>query len=233
MPDVTVPGGASAPELHAHLAVPPTTPGPWPGVVVVHEIFGLNDDIREQARKLAAAGYLALAVDLYSAGGALRCIRSVFRSLSRGTGPAIDDIEAARAWLGEHADCTGRVGVIGFCMGGGFALLTAARGFDAASANYGFIPGEDALRGACPVVGSYGARDPEIRHGAEKLGAALSAAGVVHDVKEYPGAGHSFLNRPSLGPAAPLLRVAGIGYHGPSAEDAWGRILRFFDEHLR
>jgi carboxymethylenebutenolidase len=56
---------------------------------------------------------------------------------------------------------------------------------------------------------------------------------VTHDVKEYPGAGHSFLNRPNLGPAAPLLRVAGVGYHGPSAEDAWGRILRFFDEHLR
>jgi carboxymethylenebutenolidase len=233
MPDITVPGGASAPELRAHLAVPPTTPGPWPGVVLVHEIFGLNDDIRQQAARLASAGFLALAVDLYSAGGALRCIRSVFRSLTRGTGPAIDDIEAARGWLAGHADCTGKVGVIGFCMGGGFALLTAARGFDAASSNYGIVPGEDALRGACPVVGSYGKRDPELRGAAAKLETRLAAAGVVHDVKEYPGAGHSFLNRPSLGPAAPLLRVAGIGYHGPSAEDAWGRILRFFDEHLR
>ena len=98
MPDVTVPGGASAPELRAHLAIPPTAPGPWPGVVVVHEIFGLNADIREQAAHLAAAGFLALAVDLYSAGGAVRCIRSVFRSLTRESGPAIDDIVAARAW---------------------------------------------------------------------------------------------------------------------------------------
>jgi carboxymethylenebutenolidase len=233
MPDITVPGGASAPELRAHLAVPPTAPGPWPGVVVVHEIFGLNADIREQAARLAAAGFLALAVDLFSAGGPVRCIRSVFRSLSRGTGPAIDDIEAARAHLAVHADCTGRVGVIGFCMGGGFALLTAARGFDAAAANYGIVPDEDALRGACPVVGSYGARDPELRGAAQKLETRLRAVGVEHDVKEYPGAGHSFLNRPNLGPAAPLLRVAGVGYHGPSAEDAWGRILRFFDEHLR
>jgi carboxymethylenebutenolidase len=233
MGDVTVPRGASTPQLRAHLAVPPTTPGPWPGVVVVHEIFGLNDDIRQQAEKLAAAGFLACAIDLFSAGGPMRCIRSVFRSLSKGQGPAIDDIEAARAWLAAHDDCTGKVGVIGFCMGGGFALLTAARGFDAASSNYGIVPEEDALRGACPVVGSYGARDPELRKGAEKLRTRLTAVGVEHDVKEYPDAGHSFLNRPNHGPAAPLLRVAGIGYHAPSAEDAWGRILRFFDQHLR
>jgi carboxymethylenebutenolidase len=83
------------------------------------------------------------------------------------------------------------------------------------------------------MVASYGGRDRGIRGGAEKLEAALERAGVAHDVKEYPDAGHSFMNRPGLGPAAPLLRVGGIGYHGPSAEDAWGRILRFFDEHLR
>jgi carboxymethylenebutenolidase len=234
MPDTTVPGGASAPELRAHLAVPPATPGPWPGVVVLHEIFGLNPDIREQAARLAAAGYLAVAPDLFSAGGKVRCIRSVFRALTSGSGPAIDDIEATRAWLAGHADCTGRVGVIGFCMGGGFALLSAANGFAAAAPNYAMLPEhEDALRGACPIVASYGARDPELRGAAEKLETRLRALGVEHDVKEYPDAGHSFLNRPSLGPAAPLLRVAGIGYHGPSAEDAWGRILRFFDEHLR
>jgi carboxymethylenebutenolidase len=234
MPAITVPGGASAPELRAHLAVPPATPGPWPGVVVIHEIFGLNDDIRGQAEHLAAAGYLALAVDLYSAGGAVRCIRSVFRALTSGSGPAVDDIGAARTWLAAHPDCTGRVGVIGFCMGGGFALLTASSGFAAAAPNYGFLPADaDALAGACPVVASYGGRDRELRGAADKLRARLDRAGVAHDVKEYPDAGHSFLNRPNLGPAAPLLRVAGIGYHAPSAEDAWGRILRFFDEHLR
>jgi carboxymethylenebutenolidase len=234
MPDITVPGGASAPELRAHLAVPPATPGPWPGVVVLHELFGLNDDIREQADRLAAAGYLALAPDLFTQGWA-RCIRGVFRALLSGSGPAVDDIAAARTYLAGHADCTGRVGVIGFCMGGGFALLTAGSGFAASAPNYAHLPKEaDAvLRGACPIVASYGGRDYGLKGAADQLEAILDRAGVVHDVKEYPDAGHSFLNRPNTGPAAPLLRVGGVGYHGPSAEDAWGRILRFFDEHLR
>ena len=69
MPEIEIDG------LDAHLAVPPTGEGPWPGVVVLHEMFGLNDDIRAQADRLAAAGYLALAPDLYTAGGALRCLR--------------------------------------------------------------------------------------------------------------------------------------------------------------
>jgi carboxymethylenebutenolidase len=223
--------GRSQP-LRAALVRPPGS-GPWPGVVMIHEAFGLDEVMRRQAERLAAAGYLALAVDLFSDGGTLRCLVPTLRAMRKGQGRPFADIQAARGWLAASSDCTGKVGVIGFCMGGGFALLTAARGFDAASSNYGIVPGEDALRGACPVVGSYGARDPELRGGAAKLEGRLRAVGVEHDVKEYPGAGHSFLNRPNLGPAAPLLRVAGIGYHAPSAEDAWARILPFFDEHLR
>jgi dienelactone hydrolase len=135
MPDITLPGG-----LKAHLAVPAVGDGPWPGVVVLHESFGLGADIRQQAGRLAAAGYLALAPDLYSAGGYWRCMRATFRSLTAGHGKAFDDIEAARRWLEDRPDCTGRVGVIGFCMGGGFALATAARGFDASAPNYAHLP---------------------------------------------------------------------------------------------
>jgi carboxymethylenebutenolidase len=234
MPAITIPGGASTPELNAHLAVPPVGDGPWPAVVVLHEAFGLTDDIRQQADRLAAAGYLAVAPSLYSAGG-WHCIQATFRSLLRGSGgTAFADIEATRAWAATHADSTGRVGVIGFCMGGGFALLTAGSGFDAAASNYGMLPKplDETLRGACPVVGSYGGKDLELRGAAAKLEAALSRAGVEHDVKEYPDAGHSFLNRHNLGPAGPLLRVIRVGYDGASAEDAWGRILRFFAAHL-
>lgn len=234
MPATTVPGAATAPALDAYLAVPPVGDGPWPGVVVVHEAFGLTDDTRQQADRLAAAGYLALAPDLFTAGGALRCLRSTFRSMVSGEGPVYDDLAACRRLLAGREDCTGKVGVVGFCMGGGFALMTAASGWDAAAPNYGILPRDlDVLRGACPVVASYGRRDRALSGAAETLETALTERGVVHDVKEYPDAGHSFLNRHNVGPLTPILRVAGLGYEHASSEDAWGRILRFFDEHLR
>jgi carboxymethylenebutenolidase len=91
---------------------------------------------------------------------------------------------------------------------------------------------DQVLAGACPVVGSYGARDPELRGAAAKLERALTAAGVPHDVKEYPGVGHSFMNRHNVGPLAVLERVSGFGYDHDAAQDAWDRILRFFAEHL-
>ena len=128
MPGIVVPGTASAPALRAHLAVPAVGAGPWPGVVVLHEVLGLTDDVREHADRLAAAGYLTVAPNLFTAGGAMRCLRATFTALSRGHGPAVDDVLAVRAWLTDRPDCTGKVGILGFCMGGGFALLLAARG---------------------------------------------------------------------------------------------------------
>jgi carboxymethylenebutenolidase len=205
-------------------------------VVVIQESLGLTDDIRQQADRLAAGGYLALAPSLYSGRG-IRCVIATMQASRSGHGQAFEEIEAARRWLVERDDCTGRVGIIGFCMGGGFALLSAPKlDFAAAAVNYGEVP-EDALerlRGACPIVASYGRRDRTLSGRAQRLEQALTELGVPHDVKEYPDAGHSFLNRFNLGWAfGPLLHVAGFDYHHPSAEDAWGRIFTFFDRYLR
>jgi carboxymethylenebutenolidase len=232
MPDLRF--ATASGELGGYLALP-LGEGPHPGVVVVMDALGLSDDIREQADRLAAAGYLAFAPDLYSGRG-IRCVVATLRASRSGSGPAYADIEAARALLVAREDCSGRIGIIGFCMGGGFALLCApSGGYAASSVNYGEVPSDAAerLQGACPIVASFGARDPGLRGRAQRLERALSAAGVEHDVKEYPDAGHSFLNRINMGPAfTPLLHVAGVGYHHPSAEDAWRRILGFFAEHL-
>ena len=233
MPDVTIP--ATPDDLPGHLARP-VGEGPWPGVVVIQDALGLTDDIREQADRLAAAGYLALAPDLYSRGG-LRCVVATLKASRSGSGRAYEDISAARTWLAAQADCTGRIGIIGFCMGGGFALLCSPSGEFAASAvNYGEVPGdaERRLAGACPVVGSYGARDVTLRNRAERLRGALTALGVEHDVKEYADAGHSFMNRINAGPVLGLVvDAARFGYHHPSSEDAWRRILEFFSTHLK
>ena len=216
--------------------VRPEGEGPWPGVVLIHEIFGIDDVMRRQTERVARAGYLTLAVDLYSAGGAKRCVVSTMRSLFSGTGRAYTDIESARQWLLDCRDCTSKVGVVGFCMGGGFALITAGSGFDVAAVNYGQLPRDldHTLASACPIVASYGAKDSSLKSAAKKLDEALSAARINHDVKEYPGTGHSFMNDAPVGPRAirPLLKVAGMGPQPEAAADAWRRIEAFFSVHL-
>jgi carboxymethylenebutenolidase len=233
LPDLTY--SASSGELRAYLAVPHGD-GPWPGVVVIQDSLGLSDDIREQADRLGAGGYLAFAPDLYSGRG-IRCVLATLKASRSGTGPAYEDIEAARRWLAEREDCTGQVGIIGFCMGGAFALLSAPKyDFAAASVNYGEVPENavERLRGSCPIVASYGRRDRTLGGRSERLEQALTELGVPHDIKEYPDAGHSFMNRINLGWAfGPMLHITGFDYHHPSAEDSWRRIFAFFDRHLR
>jgi carboxymethylenebutenolidase len=224
---------ASSAELKAYLAVP-SGEGPSPGVVVIMDSLGLSDDIRAQADRLASAGYLAFAPDLYSGRG-VRCVLATLMASRSGKGEAYEDIEAARVWLAAREDCTGQVGIIGFCMGGGFAVLCAPRyDFAASSVNYGEVPKDiDRLRGACPIVASYGQRDFTLRGRAARLERALTQLGVPHDVKEYPDAGHSFMNKVDTPVPDQLVHLTGFSYHEPSAEDSWRRILSFFEDHLQ
>jgi carboxymethylenebutenolidase len=234
MTNVTI--TTSTHQLRGYLARP-AGEGSWPGVIVLHDMAGMSDDLRHQTDWLAGAGYLALAPDLYSWGRKIACMWVTVRELAAGRGQVFADVDATRQWLAVQPGCTGRIGVIGFCMGGGFALLLApGHGFAAASVNYGSVSQnaytEAALRGACPIVGSFGGKDWSLRGAADRLERALDALGVDHDVKEYPDAGHSFLNdhRSVL---FKVMGLIGIAYHEPSARDARRRILSFFDRHLR
>jgi carboxymethylenebutenolidase len=219
----------------------PSGSGPWPGVVVLHDLVGMSHDLCQQADWLAGAGFLTVAPDLFRGSRRPICIIRMMRETSRRRGPTFADIEATGRWLAERPDCTGRVGVIGFCLGGGFALLLAAEHrFDAASVNYGPVSkktySEEVLTGACPVVGSYGAKDPATRGAGERLSRILTEVGVDHDVKTYPDVGHSFMNDhdPADLPAlfAVQFRLTGNPYHEPSAQDARRRIVEFFGRHL-
>ena len=122
-------------------------------------------------------------------------------------------------------------------MGGGFALVTATSGFDAAAPNYGELPHDlpRSLEGSCPVVGSYGGKDVSLRGAAAKLRTALTDLDVAHDVKEYPSAGHSFLNDHYFGPSFthPVQKILHVGPDPVAAPDAWDRIEAFFERYLR
>jgi len=232
MPEITfrAPHG----EVPGYLAVPAEGAGPWPGVVVIHEAFGLNADIRGKADQMAAHGYVALAPDLYEHKAWIRCIRSAFTQLRAQSGPAFETLDAARSFLAGRADCTGHTGVIGFCMGGGFALLCATRdGFSAAAINYGEVPknAEAALTGACPVVGSFGARDLMGTSHPERLQRALTVLEIPHDVEVYPGSGHRFMS-PSTGVGGAVAKLTRMSYQPADAASAWQRIYAFFGKHL-
>lgn len=202
--------------------------------MVIHEIFGINDDIRRKADEMAAHGYLAVAPDLYEGKSWPGCVRKAITQVRSGSGPAFEIIGATRAMLADRPDCTGKVGVIGFCLGGGFALLCApGHGFSAAAVNYGEVPhdAEGALAGSCPIVGSYGARDQMGTKPPERLQQALVVLDVRHDVKVYPNSGHRFMSQAS-GMGAVFAKILRLTYNEEDAADAWRRIYAFFDAEL-
>ena len=218
--------------LDAYLRLPEGE-GPFPGIVIVHEIFGLNENIRQIAGRFAENGYGALAVDLFSTGNRVACMLRIFhgmllRPLNNGI---VADLQAAvdflEQWPGVDPK---RVGVIGFCMGGSYALQLACmadpltgsgQALRAASVFYEMNPRPlEAVARACPVVGSYPEKDFTAK-AARQLEPLLEKHHIPHDIRVYPEARHSFFN--DTGPA----------YHPEAAADAWKRTLAFFDIHLK
>lgn len=219
-----IPGGTQG--LNGYLAQP-ASDGPFPGVVVIHEIFGLNDDIRRIAEQFADAGYAALAVDLFAGRNRAVCMARfmgnlLLNSLDHG---GIHDLKAALTALADLPQVdANRIGAVGFCMGGSFAIAWACSDdrLQAIAPFYAMNPRPlEAVARACPVVGSYPEQDFTAGM-SQKLGAVLEETGVVHDIKVYPGAQHSFFNS----------RRDSSEANQAAAADAWGRVTSFFEEHL-
>jgi carboxymethylenebutenolidase len=225
---INAPGGP----IDALLSVPDGQ-GPWPGVVLVHDAIGYGPDNERISRRVAAGGYIAITPNLFARGGLARCITRVFRDLLTQRGRALDDILAARDHLLALPQSSGAVGIAGFCMGGQFALVMSPKGFGASAPFYGTpLPRKlsETLDGACPIVASFGRRDPLGRGAAPKLQKVVDEKDIHADIKVYPDAGHSFANQL---PAQPLIRIAGFGYNAAAESDAWTRVFAFFGEHLR
>jgi len=208
----------------AYLALP-EAPGPHPGVVVIHEAYGLNENIKDIAGRFADNGYAALAVDLFGGRNRAICMTRYMTGMLIGSVDryGISDLKAALTHLAALPEVDGeRIGAIGFCMGGGFAIAWACTDerLKAIAPFYGANPRPlDAVKRACPVVGSYPEKDFTAGAG-RALDQALEANGIAHDIKIYPGAGHSFFND------------RGRAYNKPAADDSWTRVLSFFGEHL-
>jgi len=198
-----------------------------PAIVIIHEVTGLIDYIQEVTRNLAANGFLGLAVDLYEGKTA--------KSLEEGTPlqakvtPEVfkDKIGAAITYLKSDEYCSGQVGVMGFCMGGGFALWAAClfpQQFQACSVFYGMIQDLELLKALkAPVLGNFGGDDKKITTWAvEQLKPEMAKLGKSLDMKIYPGAPHGFHNHTRT-----------ERYRPEAAEDAFQRTLAFFAKQFR
>ena len=203
----------------------PDGPGPHPGVVVIHEAFGLNDHIKDVARRFAGEGYAALAVDLFGNRNRAICMaRFMAGMLVRATDRfGIQDLKDALTYLGGLPQVDkNRVGAVGYCLGGSFAVAWACTDdrLKAIAPYYAVNPRPiEAVRRICPVVGSYPEKDFTASQG-RALDAELTRIDVPHDIKIYPGAHHSFFND------------ARGAYDKAAAEDSWRRVLDFFTTHL-
>src|ERR1700737_1987261 len=206
--------------------VTPDGPGPHPGVVVIHEAYGLNDNIKDITRRFADAGYVALAVDLFTDRNRAVCMARYMAGMLLGSVNryGVNDLKTALTYLAKNRDVDAqRMGAIGFCMGGSFAIAWACTDsrLKVIAPFYATTPRPlEVVRRLCPVVGSYPGKDFTARSG-KALEAELDRHGVAHDFKIYPEARHSFFSDRRQ------------NYDKDAAEDSWRRVTQFFGEQLQ
>jgi carboxymethylenebutenolidase len=206
----------------------PDAPGPHAAVIVIHEWWGLNDWVKEQAEKLASLGYVALAVDLYRGKVATNAeeAHELMRGLPQDRG--VQDLKAAVTYLGTRKDVRpDRIGSIGWCMGGGFSIQLTVHDprLRACVVNYGALPTDpnDLQQIGAAVLGNFGADDHGITVAdVEAFKKGMTNAQRVFEVKIYPGAGHGFMNPNNKD-----------GYRPEAAADAWSRIINFLKGALK
>lgn len=203
----------------------PEGAGPFPAVVVIHEIFGLNDNIKDIARRFASEGYVALAVDLFAGRNRTICMLRFMSQmmLSPLKNDSLENLKDALTFLTERTEVDAeRLGAIGFCMGGGFSIGWACNDnrLKAIAPYYAANPRPlAAVERICPVVGSYPDKDFTTSMG-QKLDVELDRYAIPHDIKIYPSTRHSFFND------------QGKSYAEAASRDSWQRVLSFFQEHI-
>jgi len=212
--------------IKGYLARPANAGGKLPGVIVVHENRGLNPYIEDVARRLAVEKFIAFAPDgRTSVGGYPGDDEQGAAKFRQVNGPKmIEDFVAAANWLKAHPECTGRIGAVGFCFGGGVVNTLAVRLPDLAAAApfYGRQPSaEDVVKIKAPIMAHYAGNDPGVDAGIPGFETALKANGKQYQIFVYDGAQHGFHNDTTP------------RYNEPAAKLAWSRTLAFFNDNLR
>jgi carboxymethylenebutenolidase len=222
---VEFPSGHTSRKTRGFLAKP-IEPGRYPAVIIIHEIWGLVDHIKDLSSRLAQEGYVALAVDLFDGKTVSKLEEGLGLREKFSEEKILEDLNGGYDFLKTQDHVNPKlIGSIGFCMGGGLSLLLACYNKELAAAVvfYGRNPSPLDLvkKIQCPVLGNYAGEDMIMTESdVNLLRQALTKYGKIFDIKIYPGAPHAFFNdtRDSYRPEA--------------AKDAWDRTLKFFNKHL-